>query len=523
VLKEFFTEYVPLTGRTIEIANGQRIPIKGIGNASVALEGPDGTRQVQIAKALHVPEFSLNLLSIKGLYRNDKIYPRFENQDSLFFPDGTTHKFHSEPSYHYTVAPPSAASKSQKRKNGEEAMAAPQVTRGRLSAKQRMLDANLLHASLGHCGEEVIRGLPLLCSDAPEALKHAKLTNCTACNTGKCKRLHSTDCAPSPDEFGWFSYDVAGPLPPTVHDRYRYLIVFTSLHGRYRYGALMRSQEEIPSRTEEFLAHVATYGRVTRLHSDNHMSNVSSTMKDICRRHSIRMTTCCPHDPKGNGISERGFGTIFGKVRTMMVLGNRSGHLPVGFWGYAALAAIDAVNRTTPVNIKGVVKTPWEWLTGHRPQVGRFRPMFCRAYMKIPPPDLPRGHKIHPQGVECMNLGNAPSQPGYVLWVLGWGVVRVSSDVYFLEREFNGLSPTKPAIPEAPTREEEEAPLEVASEEEDGPADERGEEAAEPTIAQRLARARVPVDRWVPGAFAATCRGYSPRHRYFVPCTFVRL
>ena len=88
-------------------------------------------------------------------------------------------------------------------------------------------------------------------------------------------------------------------------------------------------------------------------------------------------------------------------------------------------------------------KTAWQLGYGTEARIDQLRPMYCRAWLTIPPPDLPRSAKIHDRGIMCIHLGS--DGLGYRLLVVGWNAIRVSANVTFEEDVFPGLS-TGPLI-----------------------------------------------------------------------------
>ena len=80
---------MPVEGRFVQVANGVMVPIKGVGQALVVMHGVNGhAKAVKLPRALHVPDFSTNLLSVDALWELNGVRTRFEDQNELIFPDG---------------------------------------------------------------------------------------------------------------------------------------------------------------------------------------------------------------------------------------------------------------------------------------------------------------------------------------------------------------------------------------------------------------------------------------------------
>ena len=63
----------------------------------------------------------------------------------------------------------------------------------------------------------------------------------------------------------------------------------------------------------------------------------------LCESLGIMIQTNAPYIPQGNIIAERGFGTIIGTARSLLL---GAPHLPAQMWAEAVKIAIDIKNRT---------------------------------------------------------------------------------------------------------------------------------------------------------------------------------
>ena len=70
---------------------------------------------------------------------------------------------------------------------------------------------------------------------------------------------------------------------------------------------------------------------------------MKGVLQELCVSLGIIITTNAPNIPEGNAINERGFGTIMGTTR-LLLLG--APHLPGRLWAGAFEAAIYVTTRT---------------------------------------------------------------------------------------------------------------------------------------------------------------------------------
>ncbi len=423
--KAFFDYITPVHGKYMKIANGALIPIEGVGPATFYVTDARGVEHViRVKRALYVPRFAGNLLSVHSLWQNDGIDVVFRDTNALILPGWTGKKvyFGSSP-YSLAVRPAGALST-------DDAMTSSRhkATQGKHSTQAKMADPELMHSRLMHGGEETLRSVARTCEDA-EHLSKCVLKACPTCLRANARRQAARGAVPTPEQFGWVSFDIAGPYLHTWHFRQQYLMAFRDLHTGLLWGYLLRSRDEAPQTIRQFLADSATHGKVVRFHSDNEFR--SAAIESITLDRGIKHTFITPHEPRQNSASERMFGAIFEKVRASLAEGN----VPRSLWGHAALQAIDVLNRTRVVRDG---QTGWQIGYGKKARIGHLRPMYCRAWLKLPPPDLPRSAKIHDRGIMCIHLGS--DGLGYKLLVIGWNAIRVSANVTFEEDVFPGLS-----------------------------------------------------------------------------------
>jgi len=417
--KGFFDHLVPLHGRYMKIANGDLVPIEGIGPATMLItDAQDKQHKVSIKRALYVPKFAGNLLSVGSLWENDGIDVVFRDTNALLMPGwrGAKIPFSRRP-YTVTIAPIGALSQeaaclsggpndaevevADSRGNSSANTHGPlesrfKATQGKHSSKDKSKNAEIVHSRLMHCGEDALRSVARTC-EGMERLAGAVLKACPVCLRANARTQPTRGAVPAPNEFGWVSFDIAGPFIPTLHYRHKYLMVFRDLHTGLHWGYLLRSRDQAPHTILQFLADSATNGTVKRLHSDNEFR--SEAIEAITLARGIKHTFVAPHEPRQNASSERQFGLIFEKVRAALAQGG----VPRSMWGDAALQAIEVINRTRVVR-DGL--TAWQVAYKKKARIDHLRPMFCRAWLKIPPPDLPRSAKVYDRGVECLHVGS---------------------------------------------------------------------------------------------------------------------
>lgn len=126
-----------------------------------------------------------------------------------------------------------------------------------------------------------------------------------------------------------------------------------------------------------------------------------------CRDHGIRLEKTVPKTPQHNGVAERMNRTIGERIRCLL----SHAKLPKSFWGEAMRTAVDLINLSPSVPLKGDVPEK-VWM---RKDVSydHLRVFGCRAFVHIPKDER---SKLDDKSKQCIFLGYAHGEFGYRLW-----------------------------------------------------------------------------------------------------------
>jgi transposase InsO family protein len=99
-------------------------------------------------------------------------------------------------------------------------------------------------------------------------------------------------------------------------------------------------------------------------------------MQEFVEDEGIKHQFSAPYTPQMNGVVERKNWTLIEMARTML----DEFKSPHNFWGEAIATAVHASNRLFLRPIYN--KTPYELLTGNKPNVSYFRVFGCKCFIK---------------------------------------------------------------------------------------------------------------------------------------------
>ncbi|WZZ44936.1 hypothetical protein YC2023_041195 [Brassica napus] len=383
------------TNGCVMIANGDKIPIKGIGNLKLFDKN---------TRAFYIPEFTSNLLSVKKC-------TTYLNCNVIFSPNDV--KFQDIES-------------SQLIGKG--------VTKGELYMLEKLdpvsnhncsftsassLNKNALrHARLGHPHE---RALNLMLPGV--VFENDK---CEACILGKhCKNVFPRTSTVYENCFDLIHTDV-WTAPSFSRDNHKYFVTFIDEKSKYTWLTLIPSKDRVIDAFKNFQAYVTNHyhAKIKILRSDNGGEYTSYAFKSHLDHHGILHQTSCPYTPQQNGVAERKNRHLMEVARSLMFQAN----VPKRFWSDAVSTAYYLINRMPTRVLKD--QAPFEVLNKRKPSLAYMKVFGCLCYVLVPG-EL--RNKLEARSRKAMFIGYSTTQKGYKCYDPEARRVLVSRDVKFIE------------------------------------------------------------------------------------------
>eukprot|EP00173_Palmaria_palmata_P005254 Plantae.Rhodophyta-Palmaria_palmata.ctg8951.p1 GENE.Plantae.Rhodophyta-Palmaria_palmata.ctg8951~~Plantae.Rhodophyta-Palmaria_palmata.ctg8951.p1 ORF type:complete len:203 (+),score=15.84 Plantae.Rhodophyta-Palmaria_palmata.ctg8951:909-1517(+) len=115
-------------------------------------------------------------------------------------------------------------------------------------------------------------------------------------------------------------------------------------------GEVVKAKSEAPAAILRMLTKLEDLcqGKIKNLHTDGARECSSKTFKDLLSKHGISSTTTPPHTSQMNAFVKRRLLTVMNATRAAL----EAASMPLRFWSYAALDAIDKSNFL-PVSREG--------------------------------------------------------------------------------------------------------------------------------------------------------------------------
>ncbi|KAK1618716.1 hypothetical protein QYE76_024233 [Lolium multiflorum] len=233
------------------------------------------------------------------------------------------------------------------------------------------------------------------------------------------------------DLFGPSHYDTLGGS--------KYGLVIVDDYSRYSWVFLLKSKDETHREFITFAKKAQrTYeSEIKAIRTDNGTEFKNYTMQEFVDDEGIKHEFSAPYTPQQNGVVERKNRTIIEMARTMLSEFNS----PHNFWGEAISTAVHYSNRLFLRPLHN--KTPYELLTGNKPNVMYIRVFGCKCLVKNNKGKL---GKFETRTIEGIFVGYAENSHAYRYYNRSTGTIEVSCDVVFLEDNGSQVEQVVPCV-----------------------------------------------------------------------------
>ncbi|PPQ83175.1 hypothetical protein CVT26_015506, partial [Gymnopilus dilepis] len=315
--------------------------------------------------------------------------------------------------------------------------------------------SHLWHRRFGHLGIEATHAA--LTKEYVQGADYSgPLTRdyCVACVVGKSPQQPYTHHAHRADTVGELLHmDLCGPWPvlsPTKDEHFASILDDRS-NFAFTSGLKKRSDAYLHYKKTEAFLERASGNKVRALRVDGALELTKGVMGEHLKARGIAVQMTVPYAHPQNGKIKRYIRTLEDGALTLLA---ESG-LPMSFWLDAVMSYQYVRNRlptsTLPTNI-----TPYEVISGRKPDVSHFRVWGCQCFVAIPEEIRPKGGFRRYEAIFV----------GYEEHRIGWRVRDLQGKYYFswdviFNEDSTGrlgvprsLKPTQPSpsMPSRPTR-----------------------------------------------------------------------
>lgn len=287
--------------------------------------------------------------------------------------------------------------------------------------------AQLWHRRFGHLNYTYLAKLPSMVNgfSMPSDIKAASSELCEPCAMGKIHRQpfpESQTKTAKPLEL--LHMDVCGPMPVTSFGGSKYIATFLDDYTGYSTVRLLNAKSDVAAATKSVFSMLRTSTGlpVINVRTDRGGEYMSKDLEAYFDHNGIVHQSTLPYTPEQNGKAERLNRTLLEKARSMLA----DSSLPFEAWGEAVMTANYLRNRSPT---SGRDLTPYEMMTGKRPDVGHLRVFGAKAFVHIPKENRT---KLDFKGAPGRMVGYSINSKGYRILMDGNYVID-SRDVLFDE------------------------------------------------------------------------------------------
>jgi transposase InsO family protein len=165
--------------------------------------------------------------------------------------------------------------------------------------------------------------------------------------------------------------------------------------------------------------------KIAGLRSDNGGEYVSKEFTKFCLENGIKRELTIAQTPEQNGVAERCWRTLFGMTRSML----KEANLENKWWGKALITATYLRNRCLS-NALPEDKTPFEMMTGRKPNLSNIRIFSCKVYSHD---ESPSRDKLDDKALPGIFMGYGEQTKSWVVYLPSKKKLVASRNVEFLE------------------------------------------------------------------------------------------
>ncbi|MBW0520813.1 hypothetical protein O181_060528 [Austropuccinia psidii MF-1] len=270
--------------------------------------------------------------------------------------------------------------------------------------------SQLLHRRLAHLSLRTVRRMQSLncVKGLPPNSVTCDVNLCRPCSVAKSK--HSPLVMPSRlivnNQGDVVVADLMGPFPISF-DNKSYAMIIQDHHSSLATLYPLQQKSEAPQAIIEWINKFnnLTDFRVKRLRTDNAGEFTCRVFAEALKTRGIVHETIIPYEHHQAGKIERTNRTIAEAARSMLI----DSGLNVEMWPYAFRHAVWVFNRVLHADNK---RTPYEIVTGRKPDLSPLRAFGCKAYVH----NMTHRKDLTPKAKELSFLGIAEDAKGWIFW-----------------------------------------------------------------------------------------------------------
>ena len=405
--KDWLINYKSILNKNTFVANGTKIPILGIGSIPIIINN----REILITGVNYTPEIDTTLISSKELANKGW---------TILFKDNIADLNHiklnfnikaiwDQNSYYLNLNVNNKALESVIYKVDSTIYSS--INNNIINYNSEL---NLYHKRLNHINKDyLIKTLKQYSINAYKdnnKLNNNILADCESCHIGKFHQKVSYKPLKAPKSIlTFYDIDICGPFKVKGLYNERYFFSFTDRKTRAVWIYAIKAKSDAIDIIAEFINLIYNQFniKIKGFRLDNAAEFKSAKWNTLMANKGIICEYTSPYTPAQNGIAEILNKYIINRLITI----SKDKSIPFKLWPYIIQAIAHIKNRTYNSIIN---KTPWEAITGYKPDITYLRILGSLTYSIIPLPY--RDNKFDNKAYKGILVGFASSN-NYLVYI----------------------------------------------------------------------------------------------------------
>ena len=372
--KDWFINYKPINNKSIKIANGHILQVKGQGDIPIKIKYNNSYKELIITGVYFVPEIKATLLSSKEL-ANKGWEILFKQEIAML----------SHPKYGLDIKANWANNAYYLNILINYDLLEP-ILYSVLDKSEAYNKTDLIHQRLNHLNHDLLKKtLENTIGFSPDKLE-SKLNNCDSCYKGKFHEIGSKTPMSRAPNLTVFDIDIAGPLLPLGLNGERFFMTIICRGSRAVWIYPIKHKGDAFDVITKFFNLINTQfnTKIKALKLDNAKEFKSNKWTIFCNNHGTICEYTSPYSASQNGIAEILNKYVIERLITICQFNN----IPLFLWPILIQSIIHIKNRTyNPV----INKTPYEALANKKPYISYIKTLGSLTYTLIPKEKRPNG------------------------------------------------------------------------------------------------------------------------------------
>ena len=432
-----FATYTPGNGPDVALGDNSRIRTTGTGSTAIQTDKGDG---IVLANTLHVPALGKGLLSVGQLTASPEHYKLlFDGDFATIFaakdfsaPQGKiigTVRKGVDNMYKVGVRAPRTTNSTAHTSSPSKR---PVPVQSLFARRGSTAPSHVWHERFGHLNERDLARIARHVEGMTVTPGPRRTGRCEPCILGKMQRAPFPVRPSRSSRAGELIHtDLKGPLSAMGKGGHRYFVTYLDDFSDYAFVYFLRHKSEQFAAFKDFESMLRTqHGTAIRaIQSDNGGEYLSAEFQLHLRTSGILHRTSVSGDSEQNGKAERINRTLMECAESMRIAAG----LPPSTWTWSVSAAA-RIRNVRPCSNQPDRRTPYESLTGHKPDVSYLRIFGSDCWARVP--DKPHRRSLSQRAHRAVFIGYETGKAAYKLYDTETTKVFFSRDVIFNEGVF---------------------------------------------------------------------------------------